>query len=121
LKEGDQYEDHNSGKWSAPRGLLEGKVAIVTGASRGIGAAIVNAFADAGASVVLAARDDAALADLAETITSKGGEAVVVRTDVGDAAAVEALVEATLARFGRLDAAVNKRRRRKHAGAARGR
>jgi hypothetical protein len=61
---------------------LDGSVAIVTRASRGIGAAVARALAEAGAAVVLAARDDAALAQVAEGITAAGGGALVVPTDV---------------------------------------
>ena len=73
-------------------GLLDGKVAIITGASRGIGAATARAFRQAGASVVLAARDGDALADVAGEIEQAGGEALAVPTDVGDPTSVEALV-----------------------------
>jgi NAD(P)-dependent dehydrogenase (short-subunit alcohol dehydrogenase family) len=83
------------------------RVALVTGASRGIGAATARAFATAGAAVALAARDAVALAQLAREIEAAGGRALAVPTDVGDAAAVAALVERTMATFGRLDAAVN--------------
>ncbi len=86
---------------------LAGKVALVTGASRGIGAVTARAFAEAGARVVLAARDDAALEAVAAGIRERGGEALVVSTDVGDPEQVAALVRAALARFGRLDAAFN--------------
>lgn len=88
-------------------GLLAGRVAIVTGASRGIGAAIARALADAGAAVVLAARDEAALHTVADVIASAGGEALVAPTDIDDGASVARMVAATLGRFGRLDAAVN--------------
>lgn len=86
---------------------MSGRVAIVTGASRGIGAATARAFARAGASVVLAARDEQALAAVAEEISAAGGRALAVPTDVGDAASVRRLVEQTLGAYGRLDAAVN--------------
>jgi NAD(P)-dependent dehydrogenase (short-subunit alcohol dehydrogenase family) len=88
-------------------GLLDGKVAIVTGASRGIGAASVLAFADAGASVVLAARTADRLSALAGQITARGGKALAVPTDVTDPASMRQLVEKTVATFGRLDAAFN--------------
>lgn len=87
--------------------MLEGKVAIITGASRGIGAAAARVFADAGASVVLASRDEPALAAIAQEIRGGGGEALVVGTDVGDPDAVKRLVERTVEEFGRLDVAFN--------------
>jgi NAD(P)-dependent dehydrogenase (short-subunit alcohol dehydrogenase family) len=87
--------------------LLSGKVAIVTGASRGIGAATARAFAQAGATVVLAARDERALADVAREIQTTGGQALAVPTDVGDPASIERLVRRTLDAYGRLDAAFN--------------
>jgi NAD(P)-dependent dehydrogenase (short-subunit alcohol dehydrogenase family) len=86
---------------------MAGKVAIITGASRGIGAATARAFAAAGASVVLAARDSQALASVESEISVAGGRALAVPTDVGDPAAVERLVGETTDAFGRLDAAFN--------------
>jgi NAD(P)-dependent dehydrogenase (short-subunit alcohol dehydrogenase family) len=87
--------------------LLEDKIAIVTGASRGIGAATARVFAAAGASVVLAARSTSDLETLSREITGMGGEALAVPTDVTDPASVEALVERAVSTFGRLDAAFN--------------
>jgi NAD(P)-dependent dehydrogenase (short-subunit alcohol dehydrogenase family) len=87
--------------------LLDGKVAIVTGASRGIGAAAARAFADAGASVVLAARTAQAIAAIADEINAAGGRALAVPTDVTDPESVERLVEKTLTTFRRLDVAFN--------------
>ena len=84
-----------------------GKVALIAGASKGIGAVTAAAFARAGAAVVLAARDERALASVADGIRAEGGQALAVRTDVGDPASVEHLVERTIAEFGRLDAAFN--------------
>lgn len=92
---------------SIPTALLAGKVALITGASRGIGAATARAFAAAGATVVLAARDEEALGALAQEITGAGGQALAVPTDVGDPASVENLVQRTLDAYGRLDAAFN--------------
>jgi NAD(P)-dependent dehydrogenase (short-subunit alcohol dehydrogenase family) len=87
--------------------LLAGKVAVITGASRGIGAATARAFSAEGASVALAARDEAALESLAEELSNDGTGAIAVPTDVGDAAAIEQLVAATVSAFGRLDLAFN--------------
>jgi NAD(P)-dependent dehydrogenase (short-subunit alcohol dehydrogenase family) len=89
------------------RKLLEGKVAIVTGASRGIGAASARAFAAAGATVVLAARTAEAIAAIADEINASGGTALAVATDVVDPGSVERLVDRTVATFGRLDIAFN--------------
>ncbi|ALE05201.1 short-chain dehydrogenase [Arthrobacter sp. ERGS1:01] len=88
-------------------GLLVGKVALVVGASRGIGAGIALAMADAGAQVVLAARDQAALALRVEEITRRGGQAVAFPVDVLDEDSVKGLLAEVRRRFGRLDAAVN--------------
>lgn len=87
--------------------MLEGKVAIVTGASRGIGAAAARAFAGAGAGVVLAARTAQAIAAVADEINAAGGRALAVPTDVTDPESVRRLVEKTVATFGRLDVAFN--------------
>ena len=84
-------------------GKLDGKVAIITGASRGIGAAAARRFAAEGARVVLAARTANALAAIAAEIP----EALAVETDVSHEASVRRLVEATMDRFGRLDVAFN--------------
>jgi NAD(P)-dependent dehydrogenase (short-subunit alcohol dehydrogenase family) len=86
---------------------MEGRVALIAGASKGIGAATAEAFADAGAAVVLAARDIAALESVAQKIRDRGGQATAIRADVSDAGSVSALVESTLDTYGRLDAAFN--------------
>jgi NAD(P)-dependent dehydrogenase (short-subunit alcohol dehydrogenase family) len=97
-----------SGERPADAGrLLVGKVAIITGASRGIGAAAARVFARAGASVVLAARSEEPLVALAREIVSAGGRALAVPTDVGEPEAMRQLVERTVSVFGRLDAAFN--------------
>ena len=84
-----------------------GKVALVAGASRGIGAETARAFARAGAAVVLGARDELALGAVADGIRSVGGRALAVRADVTDPSSVDALVRAALDTYGRLDAAFN--------------
>ena len=83
------------------------RVALVIGASKGIGATTAEAFAAAGAAVVLAARDATALASIADGIERRGGRALAVRTDVTDVDSVRNLVDRTVATFGRLDAAFN--------------
>jgi len=84
-----------------------GQVALVAGASKGIGAATAEAFAAAGAAVVLAARDTAALKSVAEGIEARGGRALAVGTDVTNADSMSRLVETAVSTFGRLDAAFN--------------
>jgi NAD(P)-dependent dehydrogenase (short-subunit alcohol dehydrogenase family) len=86
---------------------MSGRVALVVGASKGIGAATAEAFAAAGAAVVLAARDTTALKAVADGIEARGGRALAVGADVTDAGSMRHLVEAALAAFGRLDAAFN--------------
>lgn len=89
------------------KNLLSGKVGIVTGASRGIGAATAVAFAEAGAKVVIAARDERRLESVARSINSNSGAAIAVPTDVTSADSVETLVNKTLDTYGRLDIAFN--------------
>ncbi|CCQ36976.1 probable oxidoreductase (short-chain dehydrogenase family) [Natronomonas moolapensis 8.8.11] len=86
---------------------LEGQVALVTGASSGIGRATAAELAAAGASVALAARREGELETLAREIESEGGEALVVPTDVTDEEQLEAMIETTVAEFGSLDVLVN--------------
>jgi len=86
---------------------LDGKVAIVTGGSKGIGKAIATAFAQAGGSVALAARGEEDLARAAKEVEAAGGEALSVPTDVTDPAQVQALVDGTVERFGTVDILVN--------------
>lgn len=86
---------------------FQGQVALVTGASSGIGLATVKAFAAAGASVVLADRNEPALKAATEALTSKGHKAIAVTCDVTDEAQAAAMVERTVSTFGRLDMAYN--------------
>src|SRR5580700_5449988 len=84
---------------------MHGQVALVAGASKGIGAATAEAFAAAGAAVVLGARDLGALNQVADRIRGHGGKAIAVRTDVSDEDSMREFTEAALTEFGRLDAA----------------
>jgi NAD(P)-dependent dehydrogenase (short-subunit alcohol dehydrogenase family) len=94
---------------------VRGKIAIVTGASRGIGKAIALGYAHEGATVVVAARSETApserlpgsIHETVEQIEALGGRALAVRCDVTDEASVMAMVERTLAEFGRIDVLVN--------------
>jgi NAD(P)-dependent dehydrogenase (short-subunit alcohol dehydrogenase family) len=88
-------------------GAFEGKVAIVTGGSSGIGAAAALRLAREGAKVVIAARRSDKSEAVVRQIEAFGGEALFIRTDVTKRADIEALVASTLAAFGRLDCAVN--------------
>jgi len=86
---------------------LAGRVALVAGASKGIGAATAEAFAAAGAAVVLGSRDIAALEAVAGRIRSRGGRALATYLDVTDADSARRAVDEALSAFGRLDAAFN--------------
>jgi 3-oxoacyl-[acyl-carrier protein] reductase len=92
----------------AQGGALEGRVALVTGAVRRIGRAIALALAGDGAAVVINTRSSHGEAEAVATeIEGHGGQALVHLADVTDEAAVQAMVEATLARFARLDILIN--------------
>jgi NAD(P)-dependent dehydrogenase (short-subunit alcohol dehydrogenase family) len=86
---------------------LDGKVAIVTGASSGLGVAFARALAEAGADVALGARRADRLADTEALVASLGRRSIAVPTDVADPDACQRLVDATLAAFGRVDVLVN--------------
>ena len=86
---------------------LTDRIAIVTGASRGIGKAIALAFADAGADVVCASRTVEDLEKTAEEIRSKGHRALVVPTDTSKKEDIDNMVEQTLKQFGTVDILVN--------------
>src|SRR5438046_10118216 len=86
---------------------MSGRVALVAGASKGIGAATAAASAAAGAPVVLAARDTTALKAVADGIQARGGRALAVGADVTDAASMRDVVDQAVTVFGRLDAAFN--------------
>ena len=86
---------------------FEGKVAVVTGAAGGIGSATARRFARAGAKVMLADLNEGALIELADELRADGRVVGVKVTDVSDESSVEALADATVAKFGRVDAWFN--------------
>ena len=86
---------------------LDGKVAVVTGASKGIGEAIAHALAAQGAQVVVSSRKQAAVDEVAEAIQKAGGEAIGVAAHMGETEQVQTLVDATLRTYGGVDIIVN--------------
>lgn len=87
--------------------ILDGKVAVITGAAMGMGKEAALLFAEAGAKVVVADVNDDEGAQVVTEIQAAGGEATFVHTDVSDSAQVQAMVRHTVDTFGRLDTAVN--------------
>jgi 7-alpha-hydroxysteroid dehydrogenase len=92
---------------SDDRFRLDGRAALITGAGKGIGAAIATTFAEAGADVVLTARTEADLEDVAEQVRALGRQAVVVPGDVNELPFLADLVARTTDELGRLDVVVN--------------
>ena len=86
---------------------LQNKVAIITGASKGIGAATAKRMAELGARVVLTARSQDALQELAKEINASGGEALAIECDVADYNQVNSAVAQTIMKFGKIDIVVN--------------
>jgi len=88
-------------------GALAGRIALVTGASRGIGRVVARTLAGQGATVYLGARDEARLAEAVKEITAAGGKASALALDVADRASAQAAVDAILEAQGRIDHLVN--------------
>ncbi len=86
---------------------VTGRVALVTGASQGIGRACALALAEGGATVALAARNEEKLAQVAQEIAAKGGQAATFRMDVSNEDEVKSAVKAAIERFGKIDILVN--------------
>ena len=89
------------------RFMLTDRVAVVTGAGRGIGAAVARTFAEAGADVVIASRTKDQLDEVAADVRAAGRRAVVVPCDVSETANLEELVDRAMAELGRIDVVVN--------------
>jgi len=88
-------------------GLLQGKVTIITGASKGLGKALARRFAREGSSVVLAGRSYDLLKDVCSEILATGGEGHPVRMDVMDPESINAAIHETVERFGKIDVLIN--------------
>jgi NAD(P)-dependent dehydrogenase (short-subunit alcohol dehydrogenase family) len=86
---------------------LEGKVAIITGASRGIGEAIALAYARSGAKVVLASRKISGVEEVADKVTKAGGEAIAIAAHTGKTSDIEHLLKSAVDKFGKVDVLVN--------------
>ena len=86
---------------------LDGKTIIMTGAGRGLGRAMALDLAEAGADLVAAARTTAQIEETAEMIRATGRRCLAVPVNITDSSAVQAMVEASLAEFGRIDVLVN--------------
>jgi NAD(P)-dependent dehydrogenase (short-subunit alcohol dehydrogenase family) len=99
--------DNTTTSTSTSTGLLDGKVAFITGAGRGIGAAAARLFAREGARVLLAARTETELKAVTEDIRAAGGTAGYVVCDLADADSVRAAVDRAVELYGRLDVAFN--------------
>ncbi|MEM7567655.1 MAG: SDR family NAD(P)-dependent oxidoreductase, partial [Pseudomonadota bacterium] len=86
---------------------LEGRKALVTGASKGIGAEIARVYADAGADIVAVARDEAGLAETAETVRAQGRDCLTLTADLAAPVDVRWVTEEALAAWGTIEILVN--------------
>ncbi len=86
---------------------LQGRSAIITGGSKGLGAVAAEALANAGARVLLVARSRSALEERADSLTASGGEAAWISADLSQRGAAEVIVQSAIESFGRIDVLVN--------------
>jgi NAD(P)-dependent dehydrogenase (short-subunit alcohol dehydrogenase family) len=100
-------DHHGPSEFQMPSLRLDGRVALVTGGSRGLGLGMALALAHAGADIVLAARTESELEDAAAKVKDIGRQAYALKTDVSDVIAVRAMVRTAAEHFGRLDILVN--------------
>lgn len=87
--------------------MMDGKVALVTGASQGLGRALALAYAEEGAKIVINSRNESSIKPVAEEAEGKGAEVLALAADVSDGGDVQRLVNAAVERFGRIDVLVN--------------
>ena len=87
--------------------MMDGKVALVTGASQGLGRALALAYAEEGAKIVINSRNESSIKPVAEKAEGKGAEVLALAADVSDGGDVQRLVDAAVERFGRIDVLVN--------------
>ncbi len=87
--------------------MLDGKVALITGASQGLGKALALAYAEAGAKIVINSRSEGSIQPVAQEVEGKGAEVLSVAADVSDGKDVRRLVDEAVERFGRIDVLVN--------------
>jgi short-subunit dehydrogenase len=102
-----EFQRPTNARHRTPTGYWAGKVALVTGSSRGLGRAVAEAFAKAGADVVISARSDDALHGVADELRRHGTQVLAIRADVTKQNQVDALISQTIEHFGRLDVLVN--------------
>lgn len=87
--------------------MLDGKVALITGASQGLGKALALAYAEAGAKIVINSRSEGSIQPVAEEVEGKGSEVLYVAADVSDGKDAQRMVDEAVERFGRIDVLVN--------------
>src|SRR5262249_45743650 len=105
--DGRNFELHRDFMNELRQFSLDGKVAVVTGSSRGIGRAIAEGLADAGAAVAVNGRNPESTRTVADAIASAGGKSLAVPADISKSEEVARLIDVTVATFGRLDILVN--------------